>query len=552
MTKPRGVIILCGFMGTGKTATGHALASLLSLPFFDTDRMIEEASGKTVAAIFASEGEERFRDLEAEAIKVIAADARVQSGAVIATGGGILLRDDTHLALATLGTMIVLDASLASIAERAESLRDRPLLPRTPAGAIDREALQALFARRAAAYDRVAWHVQTTGRTPVETAFEIAELLQHSDGLIHLRVDTRPLLSRAARRGEDRLTRVVVKRGALASLGTWTREVGIAGPVFVLASRTVAGFHGVGARAALDVAGFKSRFIEVDDGETAKTIDQLERLLYEIADNGATRDSAVIALGGGVTGDIAGFVAATYMRGVAFVQVPTTLLAQVDASIGGKVGVNHPRVKNLVGTIYQPHLVLSDPDALATLPPRELAGGMSEVVKTAIIGSPELFERLRTRAAGGAPQSDATLLEDAVRQCVRIKGRIVERDPFERDERRVLNLGHTLGHAVESAAGYGAITHGEAVAIGLMAALSVSVNRSIATRDFLEATRAILVACGLPVQMPVLDAGALARAMAGDKKRRAAGLTFVLPVAPGDVRIVDDVTEEEIIRAATA
>jgi 3-dehydroquinate synthase len=216
------------------------------------------------------------------------------------------------------------------------------------------------------------------------------------------------------------------------------------------------------------------------------------------------------------------------------------------------VGVNHPRVKNLVGTIYQPHLVLSDPDTLATLPARELAGGMAEVVKTAIIGSPVLFERLRTCVESGAPQSDATLLEDAVRQCVRIKGRIVERDPFERDERRVLNLGHTLGHAVESAAGYGSITHGEAVAIGLVAALAVSVKRGIATRDFLDAVRSILTACGLPVHMPELDAGALARAMAGDKKRRAAGLTFVLPVAPGDVRIVDDVTEEEIIRAATA
>ena len=550
MTENRRVIILCGFMGTGKTATGHALASLLSVPFFDTDRLIEEASGKSVSTIFATDGEERFRELESEVVRSLQSGASLKKGAVIATGGGILQRDATHLALASLGKMIVLDAALESIAERAESLRDRPLLPRTPTGEIDRAALKALFERRAGAYARIEWHVDTTGRTPPDVAFEIAERLQHAGGMIHLRVGTRPLLSSPVRRGEAGLSRVVVQRGSLVSLGTWVREVGIKGPVFVFASRTVAGFHGVITRKSLDEAGIKTRFIEIDDSENAKNMDQVERLLYELADAGATRDIAVIALGGGVTGDIAGFVAATYMRGVGFVQVPTTLVAQADASIGGKVGVNHPRAKNLIGTIHQPHLVLSDPDTLATLPPRELASGMAEVVKTAIIGSPNLFEQLRVAAEKGAPQGDPTLIESAVRECVRIKGHIVEADPFERDERRILNLGHTLGHAVEAAAGYGTVAHGEAVAIGLMAAVSLSVKRGAATKDFLDATRSILSACGLPVRMPPLDAAALVAAMGSDKKRRVTGLTFVLPVAPGDVRIVNDVGEDELIRAA--
>jgi 3-dehydroquinate synthase len=550
--EPGRVIILCGFMGTGKTATGHALASLLSLPFFDTDRLIEEASGKSVPAIFAGEGEETFRELEAEVVRQLQSGARLKQGAVIATGGGILLRDDTHVALASLGKMVVLDAALESIAERAESLRDRPLLPRTPAGDIDRAALEALFARRAPGYERVTWHVDTTGRTPAEVAFEIAERLEHAEGMIHLRVGTRPLLSTRTRRGETGVSRVVIQRGALASLGMWMREVGISAPAFVFSSRSVAGFHGVSARKSLESAQLKTRFIEIDDSETAKTMDQAERLLYELADAGATRDAAVIALGGGVTGDVAGFVAATYMRGVAFVQVPTTLVAQADASIGGKVGVNHPRAKNLIGTIHQPHLVLSDPDTLATLPARELANGMAEVVKTSIIGSPVLFEKLRAAAMKGAPQSDPVLLEAAVRECVRIKGHIVEADPFERDERRVLNLGHTLGHAVEAAAGYGNISHGEAVSIGLMAALTLAAKRGVATTDFVEATRSVLVACGLPVHMPQVDAAALSHAMGADKKRRSGGLTFVLPVAPGDVRIVSNVTEEELIRAATA
>jgi 3-dehydroquinate synthase len=268
----------------------------------------------------------------------------------------------------------------------------------------------------------------------------------------------------------------------------------------------------------------------------------------------------VVALGGGVTGDLAGFVAATYMRGLPFVQVPTTLLAQVDASIGGKVGVNHPRFKNLIGAMHQPHVILSDLDTLATLPPRNLASGMAEVVKTVIIGSPGFFETMHATslligdpaASGRRLQDDATLLDTAVWECARIKAHIVEQDPYEHSRRRVLNLGHTLGHAIEAASGYDTISHGEAVALGLLAAVRVATARGAATRDFLESVRAILTACSLPTAMPPLDADALTAAMSGDKKRRSGGLTFVLPVAPGDVRIVDDVTENELIAAAHA
>jgi shikimate kinase / 3-dehydroquinate synthase len=544
-------LVLCGFMGTGKSATASALASLLGVPFIDTDREIEKAAGRTVADIFARDGEARFRELEAGAVAALASDKRVREGAVIATGGGTLLQEDVNAALSALGTMIALDASMETVAGRAGSAEDRPLLPRTGSGDVDMDAIRALYARRAHVYDRVAWHVDTTGRTAVETAFEIAESLHHPGKMIHLRVETRPLLSAEARPGESRLSRVVVERGALPSLGRWMRDIGMKGPACVFSSRTVAGHHGVAVRDALDSAGIKHRFVEVDDSEEAKTLDQVERLLYELTDAGATRDLVAVSLGGGVTGDIAGFVAATYMRGLAFVQVPTTLLAQVDASIGGKVGVNHPRVKNLIGTVHQPNLVLTDPDTLATLPARELAGGMAEVVKTAIIGSPSLYDKLRAASAAGAPQNDGELMEHGIRECVRIKGRIVEADPYEHDRRRVLNLGHTLGHAVEIASNY-TIGHGEAVAIGLMAAVAVSVKRGSATSDFHESTRSILTSCGLSTVLPALDGDALKRAMGSDKKRRASGLTFVLPVAPGDVRIVDDVTEDEILAAASA
>jgi 3-dehydroquinate synthase len=548
------VVILCGFMGTGKTATGRALASLLAVPFLDVDEMVEAEAGVSVAGIFARDGEERFRDLEAKAIASIASLHRPAEGTVIATGGGALLREDNFVRLASLGTMVALDASLESIAERTSESPARPRLPRDATGAVDVTALRALHAARREGYDRVAWHIDTTGRTPVETAFEIAEVLRHGERLIHLRVDTRPIPSHTPRPGEARLSRIVSGAGVLDSLGAWIREVGIPGDAFVLASRRVAGHCGMRARASLEAAAVRCRFIEVDDAESAKSVDQAERLLYELADAGAKRDSVVVALGGGVTGDLAGFVAATYMRGIPFVQVPTTLLAQVDASIGGKVGVNHPRAKNLIGAIHHPHLVLSDPGTLATLGERQLASGMAEVIKTAIIGSESLFEELRAAGAGrrgGSPLfADAALLERCVSVCAAVKAGIVERDPYERDLRRVLNLGHTLGHAIETAAGYGVLTHGEAVAPGVLAAIRVAIGRGLATPDFYEATRSIMAACSLPTRIPHVDHDALLRAMGSDKKRRSTGFSFVLPVAPGDVRIVDDVTENEIIAAA--
>jgi 3-dehydroquinate synthase len=342
----------------------------------------------------------------------------------------------------------------------------------------------------------------------------------------------------------------VVGRGVLSRLGAWIRDAGLTGPAFVMVSRTVAGHYGTAAKAALDAQGIRNKFIELDDHEEAKMFEQAEGLLYELVDAGATRDGIVVALGGGVTGDVAGFVAATYMRGVPLVQVPTTLLAQVDSSIGGKVGVNHPRAKNLLGAVYQPQLVLTDVDLLATLPDREISSGMAEVIKTAIIGSPELFARLE-KAGKKVPLRDGAFLEECVAACARVKARVVEADPYERGLRRVLNLGHTVGHALEAALGYGVLTHGEAVAIGLLAALRLSVTRGLAAPSFETTTRKIIEACGLRTKVSEVGDDFL-QAMSLDKKRRASGLSFVLPVTPGDVRIVDDVTENEIVAAFEA
>jgi 3-dehydroquinate synthase len=236
------------------------------------------------------------------------------------------------------------------------------------------------------------------------------------------------------------------------------------------------------------------------------------------------------------------------MRGVPLVQVPTSLLAQVDASIGGKVGANHAGTKNLVGAVYQPQLVVIDPALLATLPDGELANGMAEVIKTAIIGSAELFERLSLDTASPGERPSEPFLADVVVECARIKAGVVERDPYERDLRRVLNLGHTLGHALEAALDH-AISHGEAVGLGLLAAWRIAVRRGRAEARWLEETRALLESVGLPVHFPDVERARIRAALDLDKKRRAGRLTFVLPIEPGRVIIVDDVTEDELLDA---
>lgn len=545
-TAPRPpVVVVCGFMATGKSTVGRALARLLDVPFYDTDAMIEEKTGRSIRDIFAHEGEARFRALESD----VCASIEPARGGVIATGGGTLLREESFRALAALGPMVLLEAPVDVILRRVVDAGARPRLPLGDDGTPDPARVAALLDERRPAYHRVSWRIDTAGRTADETAFEIGERVRHGDSLIHLRADVRPVPGHAPRPGEPRLSRIVVGRGVMNQLGPWMHEAGLRGPAFVLSSERVAGHHGQKVGAALDAHGIAHRFIAIDDDESAKTLDQAGRLLDALTEAGATRDATVLALGGGVTGDVAGFVAATYMRGVPFVQLPTTLLAQVDSSIGGKVGVNHPRAKNLIGTIHQPQLVISDVDTLATLPPRQVASGMAEVVKTAIIGAPDLFDALAAATADGPIQGDASLLERAVTACARVKARIVETDPYERGPRRLLNLGHTLGHALESAAGYGVLLHGEAVSIGTVAALRVSRRRGLASEAFCAATREILEHCGLPVEAPTLDADALRRAMRLDKKRRASGLVFVMPVAPGDVRIVEDVDEEEVISA---
>jgi len=295
---------------------------------------------------------------------------------------------------------------------------------------------------------------------------------------------------------------------------------------------------------SLQAAGIQARRAGMAAGEGAKTLATVADLYHAFLAADLDRDGTVAALGGGVVGDVAGFAAATYLRGVRLVHLPTTLLAMVDAALGGKTGVDLPQGKNLVGAFHQPALVLADPAVLAGLPPSELRHGLAEVVKTALVGDARL---LRLLEIGGAPEpGDAAAWTEIVTRCVRVKAALVGADPWDHGVRQRLNLGHTFAHGLEAAGGY-AMPHGQAVAVGLVAACRLAARLGLAEDGLALEVEHVLRRLGLPVTALDSDPAAVWAAMAHDKKRRGGRLRLVLPRALGVVETVSDVPPEEVL-----
>jgi len=303
---------------------------------------------------------------------------------------------------------------------------------------------------------------------------------------------------------------------------------------------------------ALREAGHEAWVAEMPDGEQQKTLDTAVLLYDQFLANRMERSSLVVAVGGGVVGDVAGFAAATYMRGVPFVQMPTTLISQVDSSVGGKTAVDHALGKNLVGAFHQPRLVLIDPETLMSLPDRQLRAGLAEVLRYAVIQSPPLFELLRTRMRDILAR-DTDALTEIVYQSVAIKARIVEQDETESGVRGTLNYGHTFGHAIEAITGYTRFLHGEAVAIGMQCAAEMARSRGMVDDVFCARQRDLLVAAGLPASCPRdVDLGAVVDAMKLDKKVQDGRIRFVVPLAIGEVEMRDDFTDADARAAMEA
>jgi 3-dehydroquinate synthase len=335
-------------------------------------------------------------------------------------------------------------------------------------------------------------------------------------------------------------TSLVIGDGAVAGLGERMRAAGLPGRAFVITDARVAERCAGPVIRSLEAAGYRPELLAVEGGESAKSLGRAGELFAWLAGHRAERRDCVVALGGGVIGDLAGFVAATYLRGVPLVQVPTTVLAQVDSSIGGKTAVNLPQGKNLVGAFYLPRLTLIDVALLDGLPLRELRSGWAEVIKTGAIFDAPLFEALE--ATPVAAMSRPRLLE-TIDRCVRWKVRIVEEDPKERGRRILLNFGHTIGHAIEAAAAYGGYLHGEAVSIGMVGASEISQRLGLIDACLVERVRRVLRANELPLRYAPRLAGpeAIMRAAASDKKVQGARLRWVLLTGLGQTTVRDDV-----------
>jgi 3-dehydroquinate synthase len=338
---------------------------------------------------------------------------------------------------------------------------------------------------------------------------------------------------------------IVVEIGALTTVGARLRALGVGSRAALISDDTIMRLHGKGVADSLAAAGFNVSVVEVPEGEGAKTLGVADRCWNALLDAGLDRSSTVLALGGGAVGDVAGFVAATYMRGTNFVQLPTTVLAQVDASIGGKTAIDHPVAKNLIGAFYQPRLVIVDPATVRTLPAREFRSGLAEIVKHGAVLDAAYFAELERESAALLAR-DLPVLERIIGASCRLKASVVERDELEAELRTVLNYGHTVGHALEAASGYAVYTHGEAVSLGMTAEARLAWRLGLADARTVERQEHLLGVLGLPIRMARLDPGAVLAAMRRDKKGRDGRLPFVLAPAIGSFRIVHDVTDDDV------
>jgi shikimate kinase / 3-dehydroquinate synthase len=518
-------VVLTGFMGTGKTSAGRLLAERLGWPFVDLDDRIVAAAGKPIPAIFAEDGELAFRDLETLACQAIGEEW----GLVVATGGGAVLRPANREALIAAGTVICLEASPDAILERVGSATDRPVL-----GEGNRaERVGQLLEERSEAYALLPHHVDTTGLTASQVA----------DRVLALMADLPEGAHRVPVRTPEGAYDVLIAEGILGEAGTRLAAAGLQpGRCAVITNPTVSEHHLAGLLVALERKGFEPVVLTAPDGEAYKTLSTVAELYHGLAEAKMARNEAIIALGGGVIGDMAGFVAATWLRGTPFVQIPTSLLSMVDASVGGKVAVDLPEGKNLVGAFKQPELVLIDPDVLATLPGAEFRSGLAEVVKAGIIGDPLLFRQLM----GDGPGT----LAEMIAASVRVKAQLVQRDPYEAGDRAWLNLGHTFGHALELVSGF-TLRHGEAVAIGMVAAGALSERLGTCEAGMVKRLQEMLGRLGLRISY-AFDEDAVLAAMGTDKKRRGRSLRFVVIERIGQIKLVEGVPEDLVRQALSA
>ncbi len=495
---------LVGFMGAGKSTAARSAATALGVTAVDSDQVIEQRVGKPIEQIFTEDGEPVFREAEERVILELLAEPEPR---VVALGGGALGSERVRAALA--GHIVAwVDVDPDTAWRRCQGT-GRPL-------AADRARFDRLYVEREPMYAAAA---------DVVVPHERSEAMREIVGALRGMPPGTRLLWATSASGDYP---AYIGPGLVTTRRFWPATV--AGRRFLVTDYTAGRMYG-DALEPLDGR------VTIMPGEQSKTIAHAEIVWSELARGGMTRADVVVALGGGVVGDLAGFCAATYQRGVRLVQVPTTLVAQVDSAYGGKTGVDLAEAKNYVGAYHQPQAVIADTEALATLPEAELGAGYAEVVKTALIAGGRLWELVRRGADPASPE--------VVAECARTKLRIVARDERDAGLRQTLNLGHTVAHAIETVTGYARYRHGEAVALGLLAALRLSGNGELRAE-----VAELLRARGLPTELADVDPDAVVMATARDKKRVGDGpVPFVLLPEPGDARPGSAVPARELIAA---
>lgn len=510
-------IVLIGFMGTGKTTVGRILAEKTGRSFVDCDRVIESDEKRSITDIFAVKGETYFRSKEAE---VIARIAKMEDQ-VIATGGGAVMNPASFDTLRNSGVVVGLLAGAESIGHRLERCENRPLI-----AVEDRKAvIEKLMEERMPVYRQADILIDTDiFPSPAAVAEEVMDRLNTQSSineLQQLQVDL-----------GDRSYEIVIGPRILETLGEKLRCLEINNPLLLISNPKVSGLYLNIVEESLRSAGWQVQIAIVPDGETYKSLEEAGKLYDAAIRGGLERKSAIIALGGGVIGDLSGFIAATYQRGINFIQLPTTLLAQVDSAVGGKVAVNHPLGKNMIGSFYQPRLVMADLATLRTLDPRDYASGLAEVVKSAFIRDEALFSFLE-RNYQEINLRDLKILGDVVARVCRIKADVVGSDEKEIGIRAILNFGHTVGHAVEAATEYREYRHGEAVSMGMAVAVEIAIRMGQCAPEVASRLNNLLGLFQLPIKLPGLSVDKLVAAMKMDKKADQGSVGFVLPSAVG-------------------
>ncbi|HOE61139.1 MAG TPA: 3-dehydroquinate synthase [Kiritimatiellia bacterium] len=538
-------LFLYGPPGSGKSTIGRLLAQRLDLPFTDLDAVIEASAKQRIRDIFACEGEAGFRTRETRAL----AETIAAPPAVIALGGGALLKGENRAMAEAAGEILCFDADAATLERRVACAPGvRPLLNvpssdcATPPAPGQGKPIATLLSERSAHYASFPLRVKVSDRPPEETA----DAAQTALGLFRVS-------------GMGSAYRVRVGNGLLDTLGACFRELDCGDRTVIVGDTHTLPLYGERAAAPLRALGVTVSLVPIPAGEDSKTIDTVAALWSAFLKAGIERGHAVIALGGGVVGDLTGFAAATWLRGVRWIGLPTTLLAMVDSSLGGKTGADLPEGKNLIGAFHPPALVLADTATLATLPGRDLRCGLAEAVKHAVIGDPGLLDTLPRFAfckdgdasIPCARLSDAAWLAPFVARAMAVKIRIIREDPFEKGFRAALNLGHTIGHGIEKATHF-AVRHGEAIAIGTVLEARLAEELGLAQPGLAGKLANLFSSLGLPVVPPPdIDPAEVLAAITLDKKKTDGKVRFALPVGLGEVRTgvtVDDASLTRVLK----